>query len=265
MKLKPVSGKKRVRLRDSDARKRIDISKEDVLAETARHQARIGELQKVFYANGSKALLIVLQGRDASGKDGVIRSVFASIDPQGCEVTSFKAPSETELEHDYLWRVHQRIPARGMFGIFNRSHYEDVLVVRVRKFVPESVWQQRYEQINNFEKMLSENGVVILKFFLHVSHAEQKERMEERLQDKTKNWKFRAGDLVDRSKWAAYTAAFRDAIQRCSTEWAPWYVVPGDDKKLRNLLIARTIADKLEDLKLSYPKADKAVLAVKIV
>jgi PPK2 family polyphosphate:nucleotide phosphotransferase len=265
MKLKPVNPKKRIRLRDADARFDKDVPSDDEIeADIEKLQGRIGKLQKAFYANGQRALLIVLQGRDASGKDGAIRNVFASVDPQGCEVTSFKVPTPLELEHDFLWRVHQRVPARGMIGIWNRSHYEDVLVVRVRKFVPEAVWEARYDQINDFERMLVANRVIVLKFFLHVSRGEQKERLEARLKDPSKNWKFRAGDLDDRAKWAAYTAAYTDAIKRCSTDEAPWYIVPADSKKVRDLLMMRVIADTLGSLDLEYPKASKEVLALKI-
>jgi PPK2 family polyphosphate:nucleotide phosphotransferase len=170
-------------------------------------QQRLGELQSAFYADRRHALLVVLQGRDASGKDGTIRSVFDACNPQGCQVASFKAPTDLELSHDFLWRVHQVVPPKGMIGIFNRSHYEDVLVVRVKNFVPKSVWSRRYRQINDFEQMLTENGVVILKFFLHISKEEQREQFLERLTDPTKNWKFRAGDLDDRALWGEYTRA----------------------------------------------------------
>jgi PPK2 family polyphosphate:nucleotide phosphotransferase len=205
----------------------------------------------------------VLQGRDASGKDGTIRHVFGPCDPQGVHVSSFKAPTDLELAHDFLWRIHAVVPPKRMIGIFNRSHYEDVIVVRVKNLAPRSVWSKRYEQINNFEHMLTENGVIILKFFLHISHDEQKEQLIERLEDPAKNWKFRAGDLDDRKLWNQYTRAIGDALAKCSTEWAPWYVVPADDKKARNYLVTRTIVDKLESLKLHYPRADKKVLALK--
>ncbi|HYV98674.1 MAG TPA: polyphosphate kinase 2 family protein [Gemmatimonadaceae bacterium] len=265
MKLQPVSQSLRIHLRDSDARIKKGVpEKVELHAEITKQQQRIGELQRVFNAEARQALLIVLQGRDAAGKDGTIRHVFEAVDPQGCEVTSFKVPTSLELAHDYLWRVHARIPERGMIGIFNRSHYEDVLVVRVKNIVPKKVWKKRYAQINDFEEMLSENGVVILKFFLHVSRDEQKARLRDRLSDATKNWKFRAGDLDDRALWDDYTEAYKDALRKCSTSCAPWYIVPADDKGLRNLLIARVIADTLESLKPKYPRADPAVLQLKI-
>jgi PPK2 family polyphosphate:nucleotide phosphotransferase len=224
---------------------------------------RLGELQAALYADGRHALLVVLQGRDASGKDGTVRKVFGACNPLGCEVTSFKVPSPLELSHDYLWRIHQSTPAKGMIGIFNRSQYEDVLVVRVRDIVPKKVWSKRYDQINQFERLLDANGVRILKFFLHISRDEQRDRLRERLDDPKKNWKFQAGDLAERELWSEYTKAYRDALRLCSTPWAPWYVVPADDKKARNFLIARTVVDTMESMKLRYPKADGDALKLK--
>jgi PPK2 family polyphosphate:nucleotide phosphotransferase len=265
MPLKPVSRHATLRLRDADARPPDDAPSGDALERELHQQTeRIARLQRVFYADARRALLIVLQGRDTAGKDGTIRHVFGAVNPQGCEVTSFKEPTSIESRHDYLWRVHQRVPARGMIGIFNRSHYEDVLVERVRHLIPRNVWHDRYRQINDFERMLAENSVVILKFFLHVSRAEQRRRLSDRLTDPTKNWKFNAGDLDDRRRWGAYTAAYRDALRRCSTAWAPWYFVPADDKKVRNWLVASAIARTLEGLKLRYPKGDPSILKLKI-
>jgi len=206
----------------------------------------------------------VLQGRDASGKDGVIRKVIGAVDPLGCEQSSFGAPTEEELKHDFLWRIHRRVPGHGTIGVFNRSHYEDVLVVRVHDLAPKKVWSKRFDQINDFERLLTSSNVVILKFFLHVSRDEQKKRLQERLADRTKNWKFREGDLVDRGHWDAFSKAYRDVLTKCSTTRAPWFVVPSDDKDLRNYLIARTIADTLDSLDLKYPKAPKEVLDLKI-
>ena len=183
------------------------------------------------------------------------------MNPQGVQVVSFKAPTEEEQSHDFLWRIHQRIPGRRMFGIFNRSHYEDVIVTRVNELVPKAVWEARYGQINEFERIITSNGVRMLKFFLHVSRDEQKERLDKRLTNPEKNWKFNPDDLAERKKWDEYTAAYRDAIRRCSTRWAPWYVVPADNKKLRNYLIARTVADTLRSLKLRWPAGDPEVLA----
>jgi PPK2 family polyphosphate:nucleotide phosphotransferase len=265
MRLKPVDAQKKISLRDSDARASRRVPSGDKLeALTDEQTKRISDLQRVFYADARFALLIVLQGRDASGKDGTIRQVFSAVNPQACEVTSFKVPTEVERQHDFLWRIHQRVPARGVIGIFNRSHYEDVLVERVHGAMSKRVLSERYDQINDFERMLADNGVVILKFFLHVSRDEQRRRLQDRLTDETKNWKFRTGDLDDRALWKAYTAAYRDALRECSKRHAPWYIVPGDDKAVRNWLIARTIADTLDDLGLRYPPAPPAVRVLEI-
>jgi PPK2 family polyphosphate:nucleotide phosphotransferase len=265
MKLKPLKPHHTVRLSDADARPGKNVPTGDGLEKAIDKQTdRIADLQKVLYADGRYALLIVLQGRDASGKDGTIKKVFAAVNPQGCAVTSFGVPTEYESRHDFLWRVHAQVPARRMIGIFNRSHYEDVIVPRVRKTVPARVLDARYDQINGFEQMLRQNGVVILKFFLHVSRDEQKKRLEDRLADEKKNWKFQAGDLDDRARWRDYTAAYRIALTRCTTTWAPWYLVPADDKKVRNLLVSRAIADTLEGLDLKYPPAAPETRNIKI-
>jgi PPK2 family polyphosphate:nucleotide phosphotransferase len=265
MRLKPIDSKTKIRLRDSDAHPPKNAPTGKELDELIAHETdRIATLQRVFYADSRYALLIVLQGRDASGKDGTIRHVFHAVNPQGCEVTSFKQPTEIERLHDYLWRVHERVPPRSMIGIFNRSHYEDVLVERVHHDMPKRVWSARYAQINDFERMLAENGVIILKFFLHVSRDEQRQRLQDRLTDETKNWKFRVGDLDDRERWDAYTKAYKGILSNCSTENAPWYLVPADDKSVRNWLIAREIADTLDDLDLRFPPADPAVRAIEV-
>lgn len=255
MLLEAVSPRDLLPLRDSDAAPFDSLPKGDELEDKLQKQLeKLGTLQETFYADGRRALLIVIQGRDASGKDGVVGTVFDACNPQGLDVTSFKAPTPMELAHDFLWRIHNVIPPKRMIGIFNRSHYEDVLVVRVHNLVPKEIWSQRYDQINSFEQMLSENGVVILKFFLHVSRAEQKQRLIERIQDPTKNWKFNAGDLDERNLWDDYTSAYRDAMQKCSTKWAPWYMVPADKNKARNYLVAKRIVATLEGLDLAFPK-----------
>jgi PPK2 family polyphosphate:nucleotide phosphotransferase len=259
--LKPITTQQALALSDADADPDGERPKKDVLRERlGAAVTELGELQERLYADRRFAVLVVLQGRDTSGKDGTIKHVFDACDPQGCSVTGFRAPTEVELSHDFLWRVHQAVPGRGMIGIFNRSHYEDVLVVRVRKFVPESVWARRYDQINDFERILSENDVIILKFFLHISRDEQAERLRERLEDSTKNWKFRADDLKDRALWDDYTDAYRDLLARCSTDWAPWYLVPANHKPTRNLLITETINARLRELKLDFPRAGREVL-----
>ena len=265
MKLEPVRSKKSIRLADDDARVHGSIKSGDALEKATQKQVeRISELQRVFYADARHALLIVLQGRDASGKDGTIRKVFSAVNPQGCAVSSFGVPSDLEQRHDYLWRVHQQIPARRMIGIFNRSHYEDILVPRVHETLPEKVWTRRYDEINDFELMLTHNGVTILKFMLHISRDEQRERLIERLTDSEKNWKFRKGDLDDRERWDDFTKAYRDILRKTSTDYAPWYIVPADDKDVRNYLIARTIADTMSKMKLRYPKADPSIIGVEV-
>lgn len=265
MRLKPIHSKEKVSLRDADAHPPRHAPSGDKLESlTEELTTRIAELQRVFYADARHSLLIVLQGRDASGKDGTIRHVFSAVNPQACEVTSFKVPTEAERSHDFLWRIHQRIPPRGVIGIFNRSHYEDVIVERVHGTMPKRVYSARYDQINDFERMLADNGVVILKFFLHVSRDEQRRRLQDRLTDETKNWKFRVADLDDRAMWKGYTQAYRDALSACSKRHAPWYVVPSDDKAVRNWLIARTIADAMERLKLKYPAADPSIVGLEI-
>jgi PPK2 family polyphosphate:nucleotide phosphotransferase len=214
---------------------------------------RIDTLQEKLYAEAKQSLLIVLQATDTGGKDGTIDAVFEGVNPQGCRVVSFKAPTEEELAHDFLWRVHQHTPPRGMITIFNRSHYEDVLVVRVKDLIPDVVWRERYQSINDFEKLLWLNGTKILKFFLHISKAEQKERLQARLDDSAKHWKFNKGDLTERQLWDQYQTAYEDAISFCSTPYAPWYVIPANKKWYRNTVISRIIADTLEGMNPQYP------------
>lgn len=223
----------------------------------------IDALQAALGAEQLRALLVVLQGRDACGKDGTTRRVFSKVNPALCSVTNFKRPNELELHHDYLWRVHQAIPARGMIGIFNRSHYEDVLTVRVHGLVPEPVWRKRFTQINEFESMLSDEGVVIRKFFLHVSREEQRKRLEERLDDPAKNWKFQAGDLGERVLWDNYTEAYEDVLELTSTERSPWFIVPADKNRARDLMVAQVVLRTLQDMNPRYPAADPAVLALR--
>lgn len=262
--LKPVRPGTRISLSDREARRPRELDDKDALkAALADEVKELGELQDRLFAGKRHAVLVILQGRDASGKDGAIKQVFDGCNPQGCRVTSFGIPTPIEKSHDFLWRVHAHVPPRGFIGIFNRSHYEDVIAVRVKRLAPASVWRLRFGQINDFERMLSANGVTILKFFLHVSRDEQRERLIDRLEDPEENWKFRAGDLDDRRQWSAFTAAYRDVLQRCSTRWAPWYVVPADSKPARNYLITRTLNRRLRGLRLRYPKAVPEVLALK--
>lgn len=220
-----------------------------------RNVERISDLQKLFYADNRRALLIVLQGMDTSGKDGTIRHLLTGVNPMGVHVASFKSPTPEELEHDYLWRVHHECPRRGEIGVFNRSHYENVLIVRVHGVVPPKVWSTYYRQINEFERHLVENGTVILKFMLHISKDEQRRRLQERVDDPKKNWKMSLADLDERKLWADYQAAYQDALRRCSTRFAPWYVIPSDQKWFRNLAVSQIVADTLKGLDLRYPKA----------
>lgn len=218
-----------------------------------RCSAEINVLQDRLWAEGKRALLVVLQGIDTSGKDGTVRGVFNDCGPLGVAVTPFGRPSEEELAHDYLWRVHKAVPKKGMIGIFNRSHYEDVLVVRVRGFAPADEIEQRYEQINAFEKQLVQNGVTILKFMLHISKDEQRQRLQERLDDPAKHWKFNPGDLEDRALWDEYQAAYEAVLDRCSTAHAPWRVIPADKKWRRNAIIAAIVHGALEEMNPQYP------------
>ena len=253
MPLAPIAPGARVQLRDKDARVPEDLPKEELAARLRKLTDRMDELQNILHAGGKHAVLVVLQGRDAGGKDGTIRRVFGPLDPQGLVVTAFKVPSAEERAHDYLWRAHRAVPARGEIGIFNRSHYEDVLVVRVDHLVPESVWRSRYDQINQFERFLGQNDVTILKFFLHISRAEQRERLLARLDDPAKYWKFDASDLDKRMQWDAYTEAYEEMLSRTSTAEAPWWVIPADRKPVRNVLVAEVVLDALERLDLRYP------------
>jgi PPK2 family polyphosphate:nucleotide phosphotransferase len=264
-KLRPIIQERQIALDDKDAKRPRALPKGKELKKAAKEQRkRIEKLQDVFYADARFALLVVLQGRDASGKDGTVKHVFRSVNPMGCEVTSFKAPTDIERQHDFLWRIEQRVPPKRMIGIFNRSHYEDVIVPRVHKEIGHDKLRKRFEEINEFERKLTDNSVIILKFFLHVSRDEQKKRLTERLENPKKNWKFREGDLDDRALWDEYTAAYHDMIAECSTRWARWHIVPADDEDARNLLIARTIADTMDRLKLKYPRIDPKLKKLKI-
>jgi PPK2 family polyphosphate:nucleotide phosphotransferase len=255
MNLQPVPPGATVPLDDEHARpvEGEESYRKELREELEQLTDRMDGLQRALHAEGSRALLVVLQGRDASGKDGTLRKVFGPLDPLGVTTTSFKTPTELELRHDFLWRVHRETPPRGAIAIFNRSHYEDVLVVRVRRLVPESVWRPRYEQINRFERILVENGTVILKFMLHISREEQRRRLMDRLEDPEKFWKYNAGDLRERELWDDYTEAYQEMLARTSTSAAPWYVVPADEKAVRDILVARTVTETLERMDPRYP------------
>ncbi|MCP4204132.1 MAG: polyphosphate kinase 2 family protein [bacterium] len=226
---------------------------------------QLADYQFRLYSEGKQKLLVMLQAMDAGGKDSTIRRVFQGVNPQGVQVTSFKAPSKRELAHDYLWRVHRAVPGKGMIGLFNRSHYEDVLIVRVDSLVPEPVWRRRYEQINQFEELLAATGTVILKFYLHISKVEQKQRMEDRLSDPTRHWKFSRGDLDKRRQWNEYMAAYQEALTLCSTEHAPWYAIPADQKWYRNLAIARVLVSTLERMDPQYPEAEAGLDEIEVI
>jgi PPK2 family polyphosphate:nucleotide phosphotransferase len=238
--------------------------KKDVAKELEKQRRRIQGLQARLYAEYERGLLIVLQAMDTGGKDGTIKHVFSGVNPQGCRVSSFKTPSAEESNHDFLWRYHKSAPARGRIGIFNRSHYEDVLVVRVKRLVPEEIWIERYGQINDFERNLSLDGITVLKFFLHISKDEQKRRLQSRLDNPDKRWKFSSDDIKERAFWDDYQAAFEDALTNCSTGHAPWYVVPANKKWYRNLVIARTIADTLAKIDPQFPPAEEGLEKVQI-
>jgi PPK2 family polyphosphate:nucleotide phosphotransferase len=247
----------RVKLKDVNPRdSSLFGDEEETKAGTTALAKDIDVLQDRLYAEGSRALLVILQGTDTSGKDGTIRSVFNSTGPLGVSVHAFGPPSKLELEHDYLWRIHAACPRRGTIGIFNRSHYEDVLIAKVRKLAPKEAIEQRYDQINAFEKMLTENGTIVLKFMLHISKDEQKERLQERLDDPKKHWKFNPGDLEDRQYWDEYQEAYESMLRRCSTEHAPWHVIPADRKWVRNAAIASIVKVTLEEMDPQYPKVD---------
>lgn len=229
-------------------------NKKGAIVQVSKLQQRMDELQFQLYAEQKHSLLIVLQGLDAGGKDGVIRHVLASMNPQGCRVAGFKQPSTEERAHDFLWRVEQQTPKRGEIVVFNRSHYEDVLVARVHELVPEKVWAARYEQINDFERRLSANGTQILKFFLHISREEQLDRFKDRLDDPARHWKISETDYTERKYWDAYEAAYEDALGKCSTEAAPWFIIPSDHKWFRNLAISEIIVGTMENLGIKVPK-----------
>ena len=247
----------KIRLADRDPADKLGLSdKEAAKRRTSDNSAAIGRLQDSLFAEGKRMVLVVLQGIDTSGKDGTVRSVFRDTGPLGVQVKSFRQPSEEERAHDFLWRVHQACPARGTIGIFNRSHYEDVLVVKVRSLAPAEVVERRYGEINAFEKMLADNQTTVLKFMLHISKDEQKARLSDRLADPAKQWKFNPADLDDRRLWDDYAAAYETMLARCSTDHAPWHVIPADRNWVRNLAVSTVLRETLEAMNPQYPKPD---------
>ena len=253
--VRPIIVNGKTKLADIDPRSTCSFNgdKAATVAIFAQLNAQLVELQEVLYAQNKHKVLVVLQATDTGGKDGVIRKVFSGVNPQGIHVASFKAPTPEELEHDYLWRVHQRVPAKGEMVVFNRSHYEDVLITRVEGWIDDQTAKRRFRQINDFEAMLVEEGTVILKFFLHISKEEQKERLQDRLDDNAKNWKFNPGDLVTRGKWDDYQRVYEEAINATSSPHAPWHVVPADRNWVRDLYISSVLVSTLRDLNMRYP------------
>lgn len=251
-------------LRKVDPSQTFGWIREDAEAEQAQYEAKLTELQERMWAEGKHSLLIVLQGIDAAGKDGTIRHVMDAFNPQGCSVTGFKAPTPEELRHDFLWRIHPHTPGKGSVAIFNRSHYEDVLIVRVHGLVPRKVWRGRFRTINEWERMLSEEGTTILKFFLFIDRDEQRERLQARLDDPDKRWKFSSADLPERARWDDYIEAFQETLVKTSTEWAPWYLIPANRKWFRNLAVAHVLGETLERLDPKYPPAEPGIESVVI-
>ncbi|MFN8287316.1 MAG: PPK2 family polyphosphate kinase [Chitinophagales bacterium] len=241
-----------VRLKDIDTRAPKKWSKEETKDETIKLKLKIEDLQNLMYAEGKHALLVVLQGMDASGKDGVLKHVFDAVNPMGCRVIPFKKPTELEMKHDFLWRVHSQVPEKGMIHVFNRSHYEDVLIQRVHEWIDEKTVKQRFNHINNFEKLLTENNTIVLKFYLHISKEKQLERLQERMSDKTKMWKYNEEDLKEREYWNDYMKAYEDVFQNCSSS-APWTIVPADQNWYKEYIVAKTVVDALEGLKMKFP------------
>ena len=237
----------KVSLGDYDPADTGSMDKNQAAKAMPQLEARLAEQQELLYGAAQNAVLIVLQGMDTSGKDGTIKHVMSTVNPSGCQVAYFKEPTAEELAHDFLWRVHQRTPGKGLLGIFNRSHYEDVLVVRVHQLVPQKVWKGRYDQINDFERTLAQNGTIVLKFFLHISKEAQEQRLLAREKDPEKSWKLSLGDWQEREYWDDYQKAYEDVLSRCATKDAPWYIVPADKKWYRDIVIARAIVERLED------------------
>ncbi|MEZ6098724.1 MAG: polyphosphate kinase 2 family protein [Pirellulaceae bacterium] len=255
-----VAPGKKIRLEEFDPAYANDDYNKKTAADRIRENAKkMAELGYRLYAENRRAVLLVLQGMDTSGKDGTIRTVMRGLNPQSCQVHPFKQPSIEELEHDFLWRIHREVPRRGNVGIFNRSHYEDVLVVRVRSLVPEREWKSRYELINSFEKLLTEGDVTIVKCFLHISKEEQRERLQARLDNPNKRWKFSKGDLAERKLWDQYVEAYEDALTLCNTEHAPWHIVPSDRKWYRNLTVSEILRKTMEEMDPRFPAAEEGL------
>ncbi len=242
-----------------------DWNKESAAERIEQNTEESRNLAYRLYAENKRSLLLVLQGMDTAGKDGTIRTVMTGINPQSCQITPFKQPSPEEVDHDFLWRIHRAVPRRGNIGIFNRSHYEDVLVVRVHNLVPESEWSSRYDRINDFEKLLTEGGVTIVKCFLHISHEEQRERLQARLDNPDKRWKFSTGDLDERKLWKDYQEAYEDALNKCNTKHAPWHIIPSDRKWYRNMVVSELLKDALQDMDPQFPPSEPGLDGIVVV
>ena len=255
----PVKGKIKLKDYNPNDSRLFDGNKKDSKEALLKLNTELAALQEQLFAEGKHRLLIVLQAMDTGGKDGVIRAVFEGVNPQGVKVASFKVPTPVELSHDYLWRVHQQTPGKGEMVIFNRSHYEDVLVVRVHQLVPEEVWSRRYQHIREFERLLADEGTTILKFYLHIDLQEQAQRFLARVEDPTKQWKFNPGDLDERERWEEYMKAYEDMLNQTSTDWAPWYIIPANKKWYRNWLISKIVIKTLKDLDMRYPAAPENI------
>ena len=260
----PIKVVSKIRLAQFNPAYHEGLDKDKTREKTDKLCRHIGDLQHLLYANQSHSVILLFQGMDTSGKDGASRRVLEYVTPAGVETSDFKQPSAEELAHDYLWRIHKAVPRYGNIGVFNRSHYEDVLVVRVLKLQPREVWSRRYEQINAFEKYLTQNNVILLKFFLHISKDEQARRLEARLDDPAKNWKFGMSDVKTRAYWNAYQSAYADAINRCNAEHAPWHIVPANHKWYRDYVVARVVVKALEKLKMKWPKPTIDLSKIKI-
>jgi PPK2 family polyphosphate:nucleotide phosphotransferase len=259
-----VKSGSKIKLDKVDPGDTFGYDKADAADHLTKNLERLCELQYKLYAESRRALLVVLQGIDAGGKDGTIKHVMSGLNPQGVSVTSFKVPEGEEKRHDYLWRIHRAVPEWGKIGIFNRSHYEDVLVVRVHELVPKKVWSERYDQINDFERMLSASGVHIVKFLLYISKDEQEKRFRERIDDKQKNWKFSPADIKEREYWDQYIDAYQDMLRKCSKNHAPWYVVPANNKWFRNLAVSQILCETLEEMDLKFPKPNEDLKGIKL-
>ncbi|MEM9412670.1 MAG: polyphosphate kinase 2 family protein, partial [Planctomycetota bacterium] len=265
---KPITFKPGTKIDLADVPSRIDqkdFDKASAKKQIEDNAQEMADLARCLYAENKRSILLVLQGMDTAGKDGTIRAVMRGLNPRSCQVTSFKKPSEEELDHDFLWRIHHHTPRKGNIGIFNRSHYEDVLVVRVHNLVPKNIWKERYELINDFEKLLTENGTIIVKCYLHISHQEQRERLQARIDEPKSRWKFNPADLEERKHWSAYQEAYEAALEKCNTRRAPWYIIPSDQKWYRNLVVSNLMKETMKELSPKFPTATEDFKDIQVI